>query len=257
MLFDIRGRRKHVVRVVYAILALLMGASLFLVVGPFNLGNLAGTSTTEASKILDEQAEQAEARLAREESNPNLMLAVVRARVAAGNAEIEVNPQTGEPLLNAEAQQDLSQAAGIWKLYLKETDEVNSSVAQLMANTYFTLARSGRSLEEIVESLDGAAAAQRLVTEARPSVGLLTTLATYEYLAGNFKAADKAGKEATSKATGQEKKQVEEQITEYRQRGKQWETEKKRIAKVEKGQGKEALQNPAAGLGGSTGALGE
>ncbi len=38
MLFDIRGRRKHVVRVVYAILALLMGASLFLVVGPFNIG---------------------------------------------------------------------------------------------------------------------------------------------------------------------------------------------------------------------------
>ena len=37
MLFDIRGRRKHVVRVVYAILAILMGASLFLVVGPVRL----------------------------------------------------------------------------------------------------------------------------------------------------------------------------------------------------------------------------
>ena len=46
MLFDIRGRRKHVVRVVYAILALLMGASLFLVVGPFSIGNLVGNGGT-------------------------------------------------------------------------------------------------------------------------------------------------------------------------------------------------------------------
>ena len=62
MLFDIRGRRKHVVRVVYAILALLMGASLFLVVGPFNIGNLinSGSSANSTAKVLDEQAERIE-----------------------------------------------------------------------------------------------------------------------------------------------------------------------------------------------------
>ena len=65
MVFDIRGRRKHVVRVVYAILALLMGASLFLVVGPFNIGNLVGNgSSTNASQILNEQAERIEAQAA-------------------------------------------------------------------------------------------------------------------------------------------------------------------------------------------------
>ncbi len=257
MLFDIRGRRKHVVRVVYAILALLMGASLFLVVGPVNIGGLIGnTASTEASKIFDEQAERVEAKLRREPDNPNLLLTLTRARAGAGNALLEVNPQTGEPTVNAEAQQDFDRAAEAWSRYLKQTDTANSSAALLMANTYFTLARSGTELEEIVDDLDDAAAAQRLATEARPSVGLLTTLATYEYLAGNFKAAAKAGREATSKATGQEKKQVEEQLTEYRQRGKQWESEKKRAAKAEKEQGKEALQNPFGGLGGSTG-LGE
>ena len=67
MVFDIRGRRKHVVRVVYAILALLMGASLFLVVGPFNIGNLiGGGGTTSGAEILDEQAERTEAKLLRE-----------------------------------------------------------------------------------------------------------------------------------------------------------------------------------------------
>ncbi len=258
MLFDIRGRRKHVVRVVYAILALLMGASLFLVVGPVNLGSLAGSGgSAEASKILDEQAEEAEARLSRDESNPNLMLAVVRARVGAGNAETEVNPQTGTPVLNADGREDLEQAAGIWKAYLEETDEVNPSGALLMANTFFMLAEAGTSIEEIVTNVEGAATAQRLATEARPAVGFLTTLASYEYLVGDFKAGDAAGEKAKAKATGQEKKQVEEQLTESRKRGKQWQNEKKRFAKTEKEQGKEALQNPFGGLGGSSEGLGE
>jgi hypothetical protein len=257
MLFDIRGRRKHVVRVVYAILALLMGASLFLVVGPVNIGSLAGGgSSTEASEILDEQAEQAEARLSRDQDNPDLLLAVTRARVGAGNAEAEVDPQTGAPVLNAEAKQDLEQAAGIWRAYLKETDEVNSSGALLMAKTFFTLAEVGTGIEEIVPNIEGAANAQRLAAEARPAAGFLTTLATYEYLAGDFKAGDAAGEKAKGKVTGQEKKQVEELLTESRQRGKQWQNEKKRFAKTEKEQGKEALQNPLGGLGGSTG-LGE
>ncbi len=257
MLFDIRGRRKHVVRVVYAILALLMGASLFLVVGPVNIGGLVGNSTsTEASKVLDEQAEGVEAKLQRHPDNPNLWLALARTRVAAGNALVEVNPQTGEPLVTPEAQQDFDRATEAWGLYLKRTDKANPSVALLMANTYVTLARSGISVEEIAANLKGAAAAQRLATEARPSVGLLTTLATYEYFNGNFKAADRAGEEAKSKASAEEKKQVEEQLAEYRKRGKQWETEKKRAAKAEKEQGKEALQNPFGGLRGSSG-LGE
>lgn len=256
MLFDIRGRRKHVVRVVYAVLALLMGASLFLVVGPVNIGNLAGGGSTEASKILDEQAEEAEAKLSRNENDPNLLLAVVRARVGAGNAETETNPQTGAPVVNAEGRQDFEQAAAIWKVYLEKTDEVNPSGALLMANTFFTLAEAGTSIEDIESNIEGAATAQRIATEARPSPGFLTTLASYEYLLGNFEAGDAAGEKAKGKVPAQEKKQLEEQIKESRQRGKRWQTEKKSFAKTEKEQGKEALQNPFGGLGSSEG-LGE
>src|SRR6476660_8481797 len=92
MLFDIRGRRKHVVRVVYAILALLMGASLFLVVGPFNIGNLVGNGgTSEASKVLREQAERFEQKLRREPENEDLMVALTRARFNTANSLTEVN----------------------------------------------------------------------------------------------------------------------------------------------------------------------
>ena len=43
------GRRKHVVKVVYAILALLMGLSLFLVVGPASIGDLFGSEDAAAA----------------------------------------------------------------------------------------------------------------------------------------------------------------------------------------------------------------
>ncbi len=259
MLFDIRGRRKNVIRVVYAILALLMGASLFLVVGPVNVGSLFGTGgSAEASKILDEQAEQAEARLNREPDAPNLLLAATRARIGAGNAEVEADPQTGAPLLNTQSRQDFEQAALLWGRYLEATDEVNPSGALLMANTFFTLAEAAFSVEEIVTNVEEAATAQRLATEVRPATGFLVALAQYEYLAGDFEAGDAAGEKAEGKALPQEKKQIEEQLTEARQNGKRWQTEKKRLAKTEKEQGKEALQNPFGGLGGGTGeGLGE
>ena len=49
MVFDIRGRRRHVVKVVYAILAILMAASLFLVTGAINIGSILGTSSSGES----------------------------------------------------------------------------------------------------------------------------------------------------------------------------------------------------------------
>lgn len=251
MLFDIRGRRKNVVRVVYAILALLMGASLFLVVGPFNLGSLVGNGTTaEASKIFNEQAEKAEAKLRKEPDNPDLLLAVATRRVAAGNAEVETDPSTGARVVSPEARLNYDKAAVAWNRYLKQSETVNPSVALTMATAFFTVAEGGTQLEEIVASLDDAAKAQRIAAEGRPTVGLLTTLAIYEFFAGNFAAAEKAGDEAVAKATGQEKKQVEEQVAEFRKRGKQWAKQKKEAAKAEKEQGKESLQNPFGGLGG-------
>ena len=82
MVFDIRGRRRHVVKFVYAILALLMGASLFLVVGPVNIGSLLGTSrgTSSAASGLEEQAARVEHRLLKSPEDPDLLLSLTRAR---------------------------------------------------------------------------------------------------------------------------------------------------------------------------------
>jgi len=260
MLFDIRGRRKHVVRVVYAILALLMGASLFLVVGPFNIGNLIGNgSSTNAAKVLQEQAERTEEKLRREPENEALLLALTRERITASNSLTEVNSETGLTQLTPEGQQELERGIEAWGSYLKQSKEPRANTALLVANAYFKLAESSRNtLEEVVENVEGAAKAQRIAAEAQPTINSLTTLAIYEYYAGNFAAGDKAVAEAEAKAPSKaEAKEVGKQMAEFRKRGKEFEKGKKEAEKEEAKFGKERLQNPLGGLSGSTGSLGE
>src|SRR5436190_9601302 len=149
MLFDIRGRRRHVVRVVYAILALLMGASLFLVVGPFNVGSLINnTSTTNAGEVLQEQAQRLEAKLRREPESETLLASLTRTHLAAANAFSEKDPATGATVLLPEGHRELEQATATWKRYLKQADSVNPTVATLMARGYFGLAETAAALPE-------------------------------------------------------------------------------------------------------------
>lgn len=257
MLFDIRGRRKHVVRVVYAVLALLMGASLFLVVGPFSLGNLAGNgATTDAAEVLQEQAERTEQKLRREPQNEALLLSLTRSRIGAANAMSEVNPETGASLLTVEGRQELERGIEAWNRYLKQAEEPKAATAVLVSSSYFGLAETAGTLQEAVENVEQAAKTQRIAAEAQPSIGALTSLAIYEFYAGNFTAGDKVVKEAEAKATTKaEAKEIGTQMDEYRKRGKALEAQKKEIAQQEKTQGKERLQNPLGGLSG--GGLGE
>jgi hypothetical protein len=260
MVFDTSGRRKHVVRVVYGILALLMGASLFLVVGPVSIGSLFGSSgsSSSASKVLDEQAERTEAKLRRDPTNEALLLALARTRITAGNALTEVNPETGSPVLTAEGRQELSQGAEAWNRYLKQAKEPSPSAALIVSRAYFGLAESSASLEEAQTNVEKAAAAQRIAAEAQPTVNSLTTLAIYEFYSGNFAAGDKATKEAEAKVSGKsEVKEISKQMAEFRERGKAFQKQKAEVAKQEGSQRKEALENPLGGLGGSTGSLGE
>jgi hypothetical protein len=258
MLFDIRGRRKHVVRVVYAILALLMGASLFLVVGPFSIGSLVGNSSTDAAKVLQEQAERTEQKLRREPENEDLLIALTRSRLTAANSLTEINSETGATFFTPEGRQELERGIEAWDSYLKQTKEPKTSVALLVSRSYFGLAESSVGLEEAVENVEGAAKTQRIAAEAQPTINSLTTLAIYDYYAGNFAGGDKAVREAEAKAPSKaEAKEIGKQMAEYRQRGKAFEAQKKKTEKEEAKFGKERLQNPLGGLSGGAGSLGE
>src|SRR3954453_20276031 len=152
MLFDIRGKRKHVVRVVYAILAILMGASLFLVVGPVNIGELVNggsTSTENGGEIYEERAERLERKLKAKPQNPDLLIALSQARLRAGEASAERDPTTQTRIFDADSRAQYQKALEAWDAYLKQAgDEPAPNAASGFANASFTLAQNSRSYDE-------------------------------------------------------------------------------------------------------------
>lgn len=260
LLFDTRGKRKHVIRVVYAILALLMGASLFLVVGPFNFANILGNSSTtsSAANVLHEQAERIETRLAKSPEDEQLLLALTRARIGAGNAQIETTSETEVPTVSVEAKEDFEAGSQAWARYLKQAKEPSASAAQLLAGTYFRLAEAAgsTSLLETEEYVARATKAQSVAAEQSPSLGSLSTLAIYQYFNSEFAAGDRTTKRAAAEVNSKaEAKNIEKQLAEFRQRGKKFDKQKQELAKVQKEVGKQKLENPL-GVGGAGGTLG-
>ncbi len=259
MVFDIRGKRRHVVKAVYAVLALLMGASLFLVVGPVNIGELFGSSSSSSSAAaqFEEQAERIEVKLKKSPEDASLLGNLTRARVNAGNTAVETNSE-GQTVITTDTVQQYQLASAAWSEYLKATEEPNSGLAQLMAPTLITLAEAS-GLNEFEANVDAAAEAQEIVAEQRPSIGSLTTLAIYQYFTFDYAKARQTEAEAVALAQGKFKReQIENQLQPYEKRAKELQKQLKELQEASKGAGggsKESLENPLGGLAG--GSLGE
>lgn len=254
MVFDIRGKRRHVVKVVYAILAILMGASLFLVVGPVNIGEiLGGSSASNAAEQFEDRAVSIERELRKDPENADLLLALARQRIYAGNALVAINPETGEVQPTVESRQQLEQASSAWSEYLKSTEEPASNGAQVIAPALFSLAQTSTTGGELEANIRAAADAQQIVASNRPSLGSLSTLAIYRYFAFEYQAAAKAGVEAKKLASSKfERENLENQLEEVQKNARALEKQLEEYSKATKGQGKESLQNPLGGLSGPT-----
>lgn len=260
LLFDTRGKRKHVIRVVYAILALLMGASLFLVIGPVNIGELVGNSSGggSAADALDAQVERVERRVAKDPQNAQLLLTLTRAQISAGNAKVEVVSETEAPTVTPEARDDFEAAGETWSRYLKQAgSEPNATAAQLVGSTFFRMAESSTSVNEAVEAVAKGTKAQKIAAEQNPNLNSLSTLAIYQYFNGEYAAGDKTTKQAAAEAPSKaEAKSIEKQLAEYRKNSKAFDKQKQELAKVQSKVSKEQLQSPL-GFGGTGGGLGE
>jgi hypothetical protein len=250
MVFDTGGRRRGVVKVVYAILAILMGFSLLLVVGPAPLQDLFGVkdSVSSAADQFEEQAQHAEQKLKKNPENPELLLSLTRARINAGNSLAESNPETGEVAYTPEAVQQLQAASESWSKYLKATDEPNSGAAQVAAQALFGLAQTSRTGAEAEANVHSAAQAQQIVAEARPSLGSLSTLAIYRLYAFDYKGAAEAQKQAEPYANtkferenlGNELDQISKRAHEFQKQLAQIEKE----AKEAQAKGESSVANP-------------
>jgi hypothetical protein len=255
MVFDTGGKRRGVVKIVYGILAVLMGMSLLLVVGPAPLQDLfgVGNEVSRAADQFEEQAERAEVKLKKNPDSPDQLLILTRARINAGNSLAESNPETGEIAYTTESLQQLQAASDAWSKYLKSTDEPNPAAAQVAAQALFSLAQFARTGPEAELNVRAAANAQQIVAEARPSLGSLSTLAIYRLYSFDYAGAAEAQKEAKKYAnTKFERENLDNELKQISKRAHQFQKQLQEIereAKKARAKGEAPIANP---LGEST-----
>jgi hypothetical protein len=98
-----------------------------------------------------------------------------------------------------------------------------------------------------------AAAAEKIIATARPTLNSLSTLAIYTYFTFDYAAAEKAGKEAQKFASSKfERENLENQLAETKKSAEEAEKRFAEFKKATKGQGKESLQSPLGGLSGES-----
>ena len=265
MVFDIRGRRRHVVKAVYAILAVLMAASLFLVTGAINLNSILGTasSTSSATKSLEEQAERIEAKLVKTPEDEDLLLNLTRTRINVANTMVTNGAFESQGGVE-EVQQEFAQVSEDWSRYLKAASEPSAGLAIQVAPALFQMAELSTTGEEALENLTAATEAQEIVAEQRPSLNSLSTLGIYQAFAQDFKAAEKSIEEAAKFAnTKFERESLENKFEETKKQAKEFgqgvEAEKAAAQKNGKSNnaGKEALEHPFNSLNNQSSLSGE
>jgi hypothetical protein len=229
-----------------------MGASLFLVVGPVNIGSLFGAGeSSNASGALLEQAEKVERKVKKEPENADLLLNLTKARISAGNAMAAVNSETGAAEITSEGRVQLAKASEAWSKYLKATKEPTVGGAQLVAPMLFSLAQTAHSLPETEANVRAAAQAQKIVAEQSPSLGSLGTLAIYQLYSFDYVGAKQSQKEAEKFATskfarenlGNELHQIEKRAHEFQKRL----TEANKEAQKARAKGEPGAANPLSG----------
>jgi len=262
MVFDIRGRRRHVVKFVYALLAILMAGSLFLVTGAVNLNSIFGGSSSgeSAAQVAEKQAVAIEQRIKKEPAKEEVLLGnLTRARVTAANslvAEINSGALSAESGTE-EVRTQLNKASEDWSKYLAAAKEPSLGVASLVAPAMFQLAEISTSTDQALENIKVASEAQTMVAEKRPSLGTWSNAAIYTLFTLDYKKAEEQKEEATKLAnTKFERESFENKFEEVEKNAKEFGKQVKLEEVTKKSQqsessGKEALQNPL-NLGGTT-----
>lgn len=253
MVFDLRGRRKNVVKVVYAVLAVLMGLSLFFVTGSASIGDLfnGGSGSGSVSQTFDDQAAKLETQLKKQPQNEDLWLALAKNRFNAGNVIAGADAQAGNTGISGDAAAEYKQGADAWARYLKfDPKPPNATVASYAARASFQLAATSTSYAGASQQLRDAAAAQAVAAAAQPSASSYGYLAYFSYLAGDFKTGDEANSKAVAEVPKSQQANIRKSLAAYRKQGKKFQQQAKAAAKAQQGQGKKELQNPLGGLAG-------
>jgi len=210
MLFDLRGRgRKNTVRVIYILLAFLMGGGLVLFgIGGATSGGLvdaitgAGSSSDTGQKRFEKRETAALKLIQANPKDEAAYIALVRAQISLAGTGDRYDASTNTYTNGGKAQ--LRKAAASWEKYQalnpKQSDE-QAALASRMVQTYSSLGDAA-----------GATSAQEIVAESRNSSGAYSTLAVLAYQAGQTRKGDLASQKALSKTDKDLRQQLKQQL---------------------------------------------
>jgi hypothetical protein len=245
VLFDLRGKRRRVVQVVYSLLAVsfLIGF-VFFGVGSGGIGSISdlfgGGSSGSTTSQFDSQIDAANAKLQKNPKDTDALLKLAENEWFKAKTGVTQDPNTGQVSISDDSHTELGQSADAWSKYLKlNKGQPDSGVAAEMVQVY-----------ALLNDAEGAAQAQRIVAEKTPSQNSYGSLALYLYAGGNIAGGDAAAKKAVDLAPKSLRKQVETQLQQSRTQAVKL---KKQAAKAQKNApppttpGANPLQSPLGG----------
>ena len=264
MLFDLRGRRKRVIQVIYVMLAFVMAASLLVIglpggINPFGSGS--SVVSQDTADVAIERATRIEGRLRQDPDNLALQQELIRERIVAGNALVEVDGDS--QVVGPEAVEQYELAATAWDRYVEESNrQPDRGVSQLVAGTLFSLAQ-GATIAQFEANMAAATEAQGFVAEAGirefrqqdgpAPTGLLVSLATYQYYSLDFAAAEKTRQEALGFADSPEqRKEINRTLDSVERDAKRVRKALAQAKKQARKEGGSSLSEPAGSLGNTT-----
>ncbi|MEA2347457.1 MAG: hypothetical protein QOG62_1244 [Thermoleophilaceae bacterium] len=226
MLFDLQGKRRRLVQVIYLGLAILMGGGLVLFgIGSSTSGGglfdaFSGGGSAQSTSQAASELKAANVALTKDPEDTEALAEKIRATFQL--AKENVNPNTGAPTAKSSAYQ--GQADEAWQSYLKlkpdPPDEQSASnpgpkqpdpsLAGYMLQIYDT---SGLN-----QPADAARAAE-MVALSRPTVGAYLKLTQYAAAAGQTRTADLSAAKAVDLAEPAQRDAVQKQAEAYKQAG--------------------------------------
>jgi tetratricopeptide (TPR) repeat protein len=257
MLFDLKGKRRRVIQVVYAMLAVLMGGSLVL----FGIGSdapggiLDGLGLTDGGGPSNPQYEQeieaAEERLEVNPDDEQALLNLARYHYLSATTGITTDPETGQRQMSEEAREELDEALEAWERYL-ETDPKppDPGLARNMTQVneiVFQEALARGDVSEVMASAEGAADTYRVAIREEPTAPGFGAMAQYLYITGETSAADQAVARAVELADPGDRGALRRNLQRQAQQAKKLSRQLEQIA--ETGRGTEAIEDPLGGLG--------
>jgi tetratricopeptide (TPR) repeat protein len=246
MLFDLGGRRKRFIQVIYVFLALLLGGSLvFFGIGgdaPGGLGDAIGISPNNpgstGSEVLDADIEAANLALEQDPDDQEALLTLAKAHFLAGQTALTAGEEEA-----ALSRYDASTRA--FSRFLRASNdgkrikdpEEAATTATLVLRAFGSIGLSQRGLEDGVRTAE-------LVVEERPSTSSYIDLAVYAYAAGETRKGDEAADRALQEVDESNRSTIEQQLEEAKRQGRLIQRQLDAQAPSE-----EDLQNPLGGFG--------